>query len=263
MLKAGYPLRTGRDLFAATAELTLCAAWMAYDSGWHSLARRYFIQSLSLARQAGERELGASVLSALSHQANLVGDLTIARDLARAARHAARKSPSRTLNAQFASMEARAHASIGDREESRRALAEAQELFAARDSTEDPPWIAYFDEAELTAEAAHCQLALRDFASATASLETFSPDSDYARSNAFAGIIYTESLIGAGQMEQAAAIGSEVLASCRSLSSARIDVYLARLEQRMEPFVDSKPLSGLIDQLRLVKEARAKRWHRG
>lgn len=262
MLKGAYSRQVGNGLFAATAELTLCVAWMAYDSGWHSLARRHFILSLSLARQAGERELGASVLSALSHQANLVGDLPIARDLARAARHAAQNSSSQTLNAQFASMEARALATIGARKESQRALAEAHELFAARDSAEDPPWITYFDEAELAAEAAHCQLALRDFAGAAASLEKFAPDADYARSNAFAGVVHTESLIGAGQMEKAAAIGAEVLASCRSLASARIDVYLAGLEQRIEPFADSRTLSTLVEELKLVKEMRARRWRR-
>ena len=260
MLQGSYTEQIGKSLFAATSELTLCVAWMAYDSGHHNLARRYFLQSLSLARHAGERDLGASVLSALSHQENLLGELTDARDLARAARHAARSSGSRTLNAQFASMEARALASLGSRDECLRALGEAEDHFFARNSAEDPSWMSYFDSAELAAEAAHCQLGLGNFASAAATLEQSSgQEAGYARSNAFAGLIHVEALVADGQVEQAAALGGEVLDLCRDVASARIDVYLTNLRERIKPLRTTSALADFSQELGLLRSTRASR----
>lgn len=234
---------------------------MAYDGGQHHLARRYFLQALSLARHAGERRLGASVLSALSHQANHLHDLPEARDLARAARHAVRDSPCHTLGAQFAAMEARAQASLGARQESLRALGEAEDGFAARKTDDDPPWILYFDEAELAAEVAHCHLNLGAFAEAAAALEQHSGrDGEYTRSNAFAGIVHLESLIGAGELERAAVMGTDVLESARNLASARIDVYLTHLHARMLPTQQNRVLVELREELDHLRALRNARW---
>ena len=54
LLHGQYTEAVGRALFSATAEATLLAAWMSYDSmPSGTLAQRYFIQALALA-QAGE-----------------------------------------------------------------------------------------------------------------------------------------------------------------------------------------------------------------
>jgi hypothetical protein len=264
LLRGRYDDSTGKRLFAAAAELSLCVAWMAYDATQHPLARRYFTQALGLAKHAGDRRLGASVLSALSHQANLIDEPETARDLARAAIHAAQDAGSHTLLAQFAAMEARALASAGSRNEALRALGEAEEHFAARSAEDDPAWISYFDDAELAAEASHCHLALGDFNRAASELANFQDQSseEYPRSNAFAGIVQIEALIGAGELEHAAEIGEDVLSACNALSSARIDVYLDNLRRRIEPVKQASPLAEFADQLGLIQTQRASRWPR-
>ena len=50
LLRSGnYSDAVGRELFAAAAELTRLAGWMAYDLEQHGLAQRYLIQALRLA----------------------------------------------------------------------------------------------------------------------------------------------------------------------------------------------------------------------
>lgn len=156
-------------------------------------------------------------------------------------------------------MEARALASLGARDECQRVLDEAQNLFELRNSLEDPAWISYFDGAELAAEVAHCYLGLGEFEDAAALLEQSAQDSEYARSNAFAGIIQVESLIAAGQHEQAAKIGMTVLASCREIASARIDVYLANLQQRLDSHPHSATVTALAEELKHVRHLRSQR----
>ena len=53
MLRGRFSESVGHALFSATAEATLLAAWMTYDSTPDSsLAQRYFIQALALAQPA-------------------------------------------------------------------------------------------------------------------------------------------------------------------------------------------------------------------
>jgi hypothetical protein len=74
LLHGRYTDDVGQALFSATAEATLLAAWMTYDSAPESaLAQRYFIQALALAQAGENRLLGASVLDAMSHQATYAG----------------------------------------------------------------------------------------------------------------------------------------------------------------------------------------------
>jgi transcriptional regulator with XRE-family HTH domain len=59
LLHGRYTENVGRTLFSATAEATLLAAWMSYDSApGSSLAQRYFIQALALAQVLQSRFSG-------------------------------------------------------------------------------------------------------------------------------------------------------------------------------------------------------------
>ena len=261
LLRGRYTSKVGAALHAAVAEFLLCVGWMAYDSARHHLARRYFLLALVFAQLSRDRLLGASVLSALSHQANFLGEFTAARDLARAARQSALHTGSPKLRAQFAAMEARAHASLQDRNSALRALGEAEEHFAGCDGAPDPAWISYFDEAELAAEQAHCRLALSDYRRAAAGLAAFpgAGTADYARSNAFAGIVRVESLIGSGELEEAASVSRQVLGVCHTLGSSRIDAYLDRVRRRLEHYGPSPRAREIVGGLDQVQAFRAQR----
>lgn len=138
------------------AEATLLAAWMAYDAGLHGLAQRYFVQALHLADAAHARLLGASILDAMSHQATFLGHTHDAVNLARAARAGAVGLAPPSLEAHFYAMEARALAAAGESSAAERALSTSVRVFERREAGSDPDWFGYFDDAELSAEFAHC-----------------------------------------------------------------------------------------------------------
>src|SRR6266851_7449374 len=165
LLHGRYTEAVGRELFSATAEATLLAAWMSYDSmPGSALAQRYFIQALALSQAGNDRLLGASVLDAMSHQATYTGRFGEAANLARAAATGTSGIATATLTSHFHAMEARALARLGDAKGCDRALAEAVRQFERRRPEDDPSWIQYFDESELSAEFGHC---LRDLGRAT------------------------------------------------------------------------------------------------
>ena len=85
LLLASYSDAVGRALFGATAELTRLAGWMAFDTGQHEAAQRYYIQALRLARAAADVPLGGYVLASMSLQAGYRGFAEEAVDLAQAA----------------------------------------------------------------------------------------------------------------------------------------------------------------------------------
>jgi len=156
MLSGSYTESTGRALCVAVSEATLLAAWMSYDAGIHGLAQRYFIQALRLAQAAQDDLLAGSILDAMSHQATFLGRFREAANLARAARTGTRGKATNTLTAHFHAMEARALAVGGDASGAEKALGQAVRVFERRKPGDDPEWISYFDDAELSAEFSHC-----------------------------------------------------------------------------------------------------------
>jgi hypothetical protein len=165
LLQGRYTGDVGAAMLASVAEATLLAAWMTYDAAPASrLAQKYFIQALSLAQAGNDRLLGASILDAMSHQATYTGRFREAASLARAARTGTCGIATATLTSHFHAMEARSLARLGDAKACDHALTEAAREFERRNPEADPPWIRYFNEAELAAEFGHC---MRDLGRAT------------------------------------------------------------------------------------------------
>jgi tetratricopeptide (TPR) repeat protein len=237
LLRGRYTEAVGRALFSAVAEATLLAAWTAYDAAPTSgLAQRYFIQALALAQAGGDRLLGASILDAMSHQATYTGRFGEAANLARAARNGTRGLATPTLTAHFHTMEARALARLGDAKACDAALSAAVREFDRRNPEDDPPWIAYFDEAELAAEFGHC---FRDLgravdASQHASQSLAAVDgTTFLRSDFFAAIVLADAHLAAGEPEQACAVALKALTAGEQIRSARCVNYLREFRQRL------------------------------
>ncbi|GAA3038873.1 hypothetical protein GCM10020000_16430 [Streptomyces olivoverticillatus] len=74
LLAGFYSRTTGRQLYAAAAQLTELAGYMAVDIGRLGLAQRYYIQALRLAQAADDRAYGGYVLAAgISHLVAFLG----------------------------------------------------------------------------------------------------------------------------------------------------------------------------------------------
>jgi tetratricopeptide (TPR) repeat protein len=237
LLHGRFSDSVGHALFSATAEATLLAAWMSYDSAPDSsLAQRYFIQALALAQAGNDRLLGASILDAMSHQATYTGQFREAADLARAAMTGTRGIATPTLAAHFYMMEARALARMGDAKDCDRSMVEAVSEFERRCPDDDPAWIRYFNESELSAEFGHC---LRDIGRAAEAVEYASrslatvDESAFARSDFFAMMVLADAYLDAGDQEQAYGVALKALAAGEPIRSARCVKYLSEFHERL------------------------------
>ena len=254
LLEGSFTDTVGRALFTAAAEFTLLAGWMAYDIGKADTAGNSFAHALALAQAAGDRALGASVLSAMSHQANHIGDPRTALVIARTAASSLSSDGSPTLRAQFNAMEARAAAGLGDRAACLRALSRSEAALGQTDR-DVPPWIAYFDACEFTDEAAHCHRDLGDHRRAINAAETCLafPDQGSPRSRVFSRIVYAEALFGVGEAEHGAGVANEVLPHATALASRRTVSYLQRLRTKAEPYASIPAVGDFLAQSATTK----------
>ena len=243
LLRGRYSETTGQALYSSVAEATLLAAWMSYDSMPASaLAQRYFIQALALAQAGDDRLLGASILDAMSHQATYMGRFGEAANLARAAKTGTQGIATPTLVSHFHAMEARALARMGDGKGCDHALAEAVREFERRTPENDPAWIRYFDEFELSAEFGHC---LRDLGRATEAARYASrgvmavDEMTLGRSDFFAMVVLADAHVAAGEIEQACGVALKALTAGEQIRSARCVNYLREFSQRLSTVGDT------------------------
>ncbi|TXS40176.1 hypothetical protein EAO75_34800 [Streptomyces sp. uw30] len=236
MLDGKYSDDVGRQLHSAVAEALLLAGWMSYDSGLHGIAQRYLIQALRMTQAAGDRLLGGSILSAMSHQATFLGRYQDAATLARAAYTGPAGVLGPTMAAQFRAMEARALSRLGDERGCDLALAEAERMLGLRTPDSDPPYIAYFDEIELAAEIGHCFRDLGRSVEATArGAGSIFGDGLNNRSDFFATMVQAEAYINQGEIGQGFSIALNALRLGEGLKSARCVQYVREFQGRVTP----------------------------
>jgi hypothetical protein len=228
MLNGRYNDAVARELFAAVGEATLLAAWMSYDSSPASaLAQGYFVQALALAQAGNDRMLGASILDAMSHQATFSGRYTEAATLARAAQQGTRGIATPTLTAHFHAMEARALARLHDAKACGHALAESMREFERNNPQNDPMWIRYFNESEVSAELGHCMRDLGRTADAVQHAgNALSGSGEFSRSDFFVSLVLADAHLAAGDIGQACSVALHALTAGEQIRSARCVGYL-------------------------------------
>lgn len=250
MLNGKYDEAVGRALFSAVGEATLLAAWMSYDSAPASaLAQGYFVNALALAQAGKDRMLGASILDAMSHQATYTGHYTEAASLARAALTGTRGIATPTLTAHFHVMEARALARR-DTKACNRALSEATTEFERAIPDNDPMWIRYFNESELSAEFGHCMRDLgRPGDAVQHTTASLSVTGGSARSDFFVTLVLADSHLANGDLEQACKVTLHALDAGDQIRSARCVGYLREFIGHL-PASDGSVLTDFREQAR-------------
>lgn len=251
ILRTANPaMPAGRELLAAAGALLRLIAWMAYDSGLHGAAQRYFTHGLRLAQAAGDRALAGRLIAGMSHQANFLGHYAHAVNLARVAARGARDQATPTGMALFHLMEARALASKGDERECLTALREAERWFSRRTAENDPYWLRYFDEAELAAEHAHVfrELGMAELSGEHAERALGLHEVMYVRSSSFVRTVLAESCVARGELEQGLLLAGQVVdAASAGLRSARTVEYVRGFILRLEPFDGERPVRDFVE----------------
>jgi hypothetical protein len=172
----------------------------------------------------------------MSHQATYVGRFREAANLARAARTGTAGNATPTLTAHFHAMEARALARLGGARECDMALADAVREFEKRNPDDDPVWIRYFDDAELSAEFGHC---FRDLGRPVAASQYANQclgaidGTSFMRSDFFATMVLADACLAAGEAGQACRVALQALTAGEQLRSARCVRYLHDFRERL------------------------------
>ncbi|GGJ56546.1 helix-turn-helix domain-containing protein [Streptomyces brasiliensis] len=139
-----------RGLFRVMAYLGGTAATMAWDSGLQKQAQSYYLLALRAAHAGGDAAFGVNVLAGMARQMLYQERPQDALELVHLAHKGAKKAAVPRVRAMLHTREAWSYAAMGRAAAFRRATDEATEALAEADSGEDPYWITYFDEAELT-----------------------------------------------------------------------------------------------------------------
>jgi tetratricopeptide (TPR) repeat protein len=255
LLLASYSDAVGRALFGATAELTRLAGWMAFDTGQHEAAQRYYIQALRLARAAADVPLGGYVLASMSLQAGYRGFAEEAVDLAQAALERNRGLATARTMSFFHLVEARAQAKARNAAACATALGAAESaLERARPGDSDPAWIDFYAYDRLAADAAEC---FRDLG-VPAKVRQFTrealarPTEGFVRSHGLRLVVSAMAEAEAGDLEAAVAAGRRAVEVAGRISSQRSREYVVEMLRRLEPHQSERPVRELTERARLM-----------
>src|SRR5690606_30634789 len=132
----------------------------------HGHATRYFTSTVYVAHESGDAGLAASALAYMSLQENYRGNPQRALSLAQTAAASDGGSLTPLTRTMLSARLARAHAGVGNETECRRTLETMQESFSGRDDRDEPLWVSYVDDVEVTAQEGACYLELGDVTTA-------------------------------------------------------------------------------------------------
>jgi len=233
----------GRRLYAVAGELAQLAGWVAFDAGLHSAAQRYWQAGLHAAHTAGDRPLGALILSCLSWQATQVGDAGDAVDLAEHAVTGAKDAATATTKAMLEVRLAFAYARASQASECEQALDEARNAFVASDTAADPSWTYWFSEARLPEFAGHCYLELNKAEQAVPAITDalVKYDESYVRDRILNLVWLAQAELLRSEVEQAAQYGQQALTLVAGVSSTYCLGQLCALRNQLVPHQKSVP----------------------
>jgi tetratricopeptide (TPR) repeat protein len=242
LLHGAFRDDVGRALFAAAAVLTETVSYMAFDDGAHGLSQRFSIQSLALAKHAGDAAYGAYVMSNMAAQLVYLGDGTKAAQMARAASTSARRAPAALL-ARLHTTEARGHALAGDRAECRAALRRADKALHKAQASAAPGWLGASTPAHHAGSAMHCLYDLGLYAEAAdhgdAALD-LPPDN--VRARALHQILLARVQTGLGEIEQSCHTARTALQAKAHLRSRRLHDRIKEYHAGLMPHARLAPV---------------------
>lgn len=145
------------ELYRSVGFLVDIAGWGAFDAGHHDVARNYFQLALYCAEQVNDWGLRANVLSDMARQAIYVGRPDDGLSLIELAQvRQDRQTP--TVRAMLSVVRARTLAKVNRGEECYGAVIAAEDHFSNQNTSDDPPWITYFNAADLAGDGGHALL---------------------------------------------------------------------------------------------------------
>jgi len=220
---------TTRALHRTIADLHLLAGWTSFDLGVLGPARRHYSRAMEHARFVDEASLVAKVLYCLGRLHLHHGWVAQSLRLFQLGQVAAQESGiGRAVAMQHANL-GWAHALAGDARQALACVGRARDEFGRSETDAVPPWIGFFDAAELQAlrgmalahlpdpSAEHRAAAIERFALSTALREL-----PFARPRAFELTALSWLLIENGEVDHGIRVGNEAVDVAAPIRSQRV-----------------------------------------
>ncbi|MFD3402178.1 helix-turn-helix domain-containing protein [Kribbella sp. NPDC058693] len=233
-------------IFTAAAGLTEMAGWMAHDAGRDDRAYSHFLRAFHLSKAGQDRQLGIHILASLSHLAHHRVDPYGAIRFAQAGEAAlADGAENPELAARLLAMQARGRAALGEDQETRSLLDQAEAALDRSHAEAPSEWVSHFDRGSLASEAARCMRQLGKSADTQkhAQLILELRPSNRIRSHTFGQLFLIMSLIEQGETEEACRITHDVIGSTQSLGSHLVVQQLKEIHDQLTPYADSPNVS--------------------
>lgn len=260
LLTGTYTENVGRELFAATAELSRVVGWSAVDTGHHDTAQRHFVQALRLARAAGDVESGCYVMATMALQAFLRGYPEQAADMAEGAYERGRGHAAPRVLAFAKLAEARAHGRTGNAQAAQAALGRTEELLdSIRPGTHDPEQLAYMTHARLAADATEIHRDLADPKGAFAwnELAAPMPADRFTRATGIRMAVLAASHLQARELEPGLTAANTSLKILSNVQSTRAHGYLHDVTRALAPWKSHPEVGDFIQRTRTELPAAA------
>lgn len=247
--QGSYDVATGEALHTLAGELTRHVGWLAFDAGRQAEARYWWLEAAHTARLTNDDRQFVATLKSMSQQASELGQAREAIELAQAAQQAAKPWGTPRLQSVLLAREARGHARAGDGRATWQAFHQAATLLGSTQHDEDPPWLSFWDEADLATCEVRAALHLGELATAERSsrtaLATVRPE--YPRNRASYLASRAEVLVKQRNIEEAVCTATQAIAAASEMSSSRIHARIGQVRAELARYSDQPTVAEFLD----------------
>jgi transcriptional regulator with XRE-family HTH domain/tetratricopeptide (TPR) repeat protein len=263
LLRAQVSDNAARALHLAVSDLHILAGWTSFDVGMVASARRHLYRALEHARYVNEASLVAKALYGLGRVHLHHGWSGQALRLLQLGQVTAQQSGSGRAMAMMQANLAWVHAVMGDNRQALSSIDRARDEYVRAENEEAPPWLVFFDSAELHALRGTALAHLPEPTSQQRSeaierftLSTTLRELPMARSRAFELTGLSWLLFDEGAVEQAVRIGNEAVDIAEQVRSRRILERFEPLRERVAKRLDDTSVRDLAARLHAARPTR-------
>lgn len=247
--KGRYTRPVEQRLHTLAASLCQAIAWQKFDERRHAAAGRFWHAALHNAHAAGQRDLGAGLLSDLAYQTLWLKD---ARTAANILEHAIPRTQHPTARSLLHLRHARALAALDEHGLCRRALTAAEKALHARSYDPAPAWCSWMGTADLAADSGRCLAELGQRRRAHQLMDEGIALLPATRSKTRAVFLtyQAETYLRDGEVEIAAETATRSLDLANRINAPRCVTMVRDLEPALSPYAHTAGVDELLERLR-------------
>ncbi|GAA2231266.1 helix-turn-helix transcriptional regulator [Streptomyces nogalater] len=236
-------------LHTLAASLSQAIAWQHFDERRHAAAGRFWHAALHNAHTAGQRDLGAGILSDLAYQLLW---LTDARGAVAILEHAIPRTQHPTARSLLHLRQARALAALGEDGPCRLALTAAEKALQTPSCAPAPAWCSWMGMADLAADSGRCLADLGQRRQAHQLMDEGIALLPATRSKTRAVFLtyQAEAYLRDGEVEIAAETATRSLDLANRINAPRCVTMVRSLEPALSPHAHTAGVDELLERLR-------------